>query len=390
MHIVFFAHPTFLGHQSMPRYAQMLADGMRERGHQVELWMPEAQFFKLPGPAALRKWFSYVDQYAVFPARVRRRLKACAPNTLFVFTDHALGPWVPLVADRPHIVHCHDFLAQYAALNQIEESPISWTGKQYQAFIRRGYSAGKNFISVSEKTRADLHHFLPGLPARSEVVYNGLNQVFVAREPAEARRTLGAKIGLNLLPGYLLHVGGNQWYKNRLGVIELYNAWRDRGGAPLPLLLVGAAPNAELQQAQAQSLYAQDIHLLTGLEDEAVRLAYAGATVFLFPSLAEGFGWPIAEAMASGCPVITTQEAPMTEVGAAAAFYLPRRPATATAAAWAAAGAHVVQQVVALSTAERQAVVAAGLANARRFEPALALDQMETIYKAILASTNHA
>jgi glycosyltransferase involved in cell wall biosynthesis len=121
-----------------------------------------------------------------------------------------------------------------------------------------------------------------------------------------------------------------------------------------------------------------------------VRLAYAGATVFLFPSLAEGFGWPIAEAMASGCPVITTQEAPMTEVGAAAAFYLPRRPATGTAAAWASAGAHVVQQVVALSTAERQAVVAAGLANARRFEPAVALDQMETIYKAILASTNYA
>ena len=374
----------------MPRYAQMLADGMRERGHQVELWMPEAQFFKLPGPAALRKWFSYVDQYAVFPARVRRQLKAWAPDTLFVFTDHALGPWVPLVADRPHVVHCHDFLAQYAALDQIAESPIGWTGKQYQAFIRRGYSTGKNFISVSEKTRTDLHHFLPALPARSEVVYNGLNQVFGAREPTEARRTLGAQIGLNLLPGYLLHVGGNQWYKNRLGVIELYNAWRAVSELSLPLLLVGAAPTTELQQAQAQSPYAQDIHLLTGLSDEAVRLAYAGATAFLFPSLAEGFGWPIAEAMASGCPVITTGEAPMTEVGAAAAFYIPRRPATADATTWATAAAQVVQQVVTLDAQERRAVVEAGLANARRFEPAVALDHMETIYQAILAPSHHA
>jgi glycosyltransferase involved in cell wall biosynthesis len=389
MNIVFFAHPTFLGHQSMPRFAQMLVDGMRARGHTVELWMPEAHWFKLPAPGALRKWFSYVDQYAVFPAKVRRDIKQCAMDTLFVFTDHALGPWVPLVADRRHAIHCHDFLAQQSALNHIPESSTSWTGKQYQAFIRRGYSKGKNFISVSEKTREDLRQFLPAPPLRSEVVYNGLNQAFEVQDPTKARNLLGQRTGLNLLPGYLLHVGGNQWYKNRSGVIEIYTSWRATSQLSLPLLLIGSPADAELQHIHAQSPYAQDIHLLTGIEDEAVRLAYSGATAFLFPSLAEGFGWPIAEAMASGCPVITTNEAPMTEVGAAAAFYVPRRPAAGDTQAWAAACARVVQQVVALSPAARQAAVAAGLANASRFEADAALDRIEAIYQDILATFEH-
>ena len=50
------------------------------------------------------------------------------------------------------------------------------------------------------------------------------------------------------------------------------------------------------------------------MPDDLVKMAYVGASLFLFPSLAEGFGWPIAEAMASGCPVITTNKRPMTEV----------------------------------------------------------------------------
>lgn len=368
----------------MPRFAHMLVEGMQARGHRVELLKPAAQLSRLPAPAFLSKWLGYLDQYVVFPAKIRRHLKASAPDTLFVFTDHALGPWLPLIERRPHVIHCHDFLAQSAALNQIPESTLRWSGKQYQAFIRRGYAKGENFISVSQKTREDLHRFLPAPPLRSEVVYNGFNQTFEPLEPANARAWLDRRTGLDLFGGYLLHVGGNQWYKNRQGVIEIYNAWRAAGPPPLPLLLIGAAPSEALLATQVHSPYASDIHFLTDVEDETVRQAYSGATVFLFPSLAEGFGWPIAEAMAAGCPVITTQEAPMTEVGALAAFYVPRRPTHGNVAAWATESAHVVQQVVVLSPVERQAVLAAGAANANRFETAGALNLIEAIYKDIV------
>ena len=384
MHIVLFAHPDFLGHQSMPRFAHMLAGGMRARGHTVEIWQPKAWLFHLAVPAALKKWLGYLDQYLVFAYQVRRRLKRCPIETLFVFTDQALGPWVPLVSHRPHVIHCHDFLALRSAQGTIVENPTAWTGRYYQAFIRRGYACGKHFISVSHKTREDLHRFLPFPPQRSEVVYNGLNQAFLPLDPLLARVKLGQTLARDLTAGYLLHVGSNHWYKNRFGVIEIYNAWRTAGGAALPLIMVGEAPTPALLTRHVSSPFKEQIQLVSGLSDEFVRTAYAGATVFLFPSLAEGFGWPIAEAMASGCPVITTNEAPMTEVAGTAGFLIPRRPPQpAAAAVWAVEAALIVQQLVTLPHAKRAALIQAGLVNAQRFDPGRAITQIESIYQAI-------
>lgn len=151
MNLVFFTHPAFLGHQSMPRFAKMLEDGMKQRGHSVARWSPRPRLFALPSPRALRKWLGYIDQYFLFPIEVRSRIKDTIPDTLFVFADNALGPWVPLVKNRFHVIHCHDFLAQKSALGQISENPTSWTGRLYQKFIRRGYSTGKiSFLSLKK------------------------------------------------------------------------------------------------------------------------------------------------------------------------------------------------------------------------------------------------
>ena len=132
MNIVFFTHPDFLGHVSMPRFSRMMEEGMKKRGHKTEVWTPKPRFFKLPVPKAVKKWLGYIDQYVIFPMETRRRLKKWPKNTLFVFTDNALGPWVPLVTHLPHVMHCHDFMAQESALGLVPENPTGWTGKQYQ------------------------------------------------------------------------------------------------------------------------------------------------------------------------------------------------------------------------------------------------------------------
>ncbi|QJD96954.1 glycosyltransferase family 4 protein [Mucilaginibacter robiniae] len=385
MRIIFFTHPPFLGSQSMPRFARMLAEGMQNRGHETEVWTPEAKFYLLPVPQMFKKWMGYIDQYLVFPAQVRKRMAQYGNNTLFVFTDQALGPWVPLVAKRPHVIHCHDFLAQQSALGQISENPTSRSGQQYQAYIRSGYQQGKNFISVSHKTQQDLHQFLGQIPPKSLMVYNGLNQKFIAGNTLSARKNLSAQLSLDLNNGYLLHVGGNQWYKNRTGVIEIYNEWRKTAAQSLPLLMIGAVPDAKLTTQYESSPYKEDIHLVSGKSDDVVKLAYQGAAVFLFPSLAEGFGWPIAEAMASGCPVITTGEAPMTEVGGEVAFYIPRRPQTgAEVQAWAQDAATQVSRILAFPAADREQQVAKGLINAARFNADGTLNRLEHIYQDIL------
>lgn len=387
MKIVFLTHPPFIGSQSMPRFAGMLEDGMVRRGHEVIRWTARPFFYRLALPPSLRKWLGYLDQYLIFPLIVRKRLKTEQNGTLFVIVDQALGPWVPLVADRRHAIHCHDFLAQKSALGMIPENPTGKSGAIYQAFIRRGYQRGRNFISVSEKTKSDLSSFLSSTPAVSEVVYNGLNPAFVERDGNAARLEFEKAAHLDLSEGYVLHVGANQWYKNRMGVVEIYDAWREANPVRLPLILIGPSATKALRAACAASPFSDDIHLLSGLNDEAVRAAYAGASVFVFPSLAEGFGWPIAEAMASGCPVITTAEAPMTEVAGDAAFLIPRRPIpTSESSKWAVEAAEVLQKVLSLSSEERNAVRKRGMANSDRFNSQTTLDRIESIYVAVATS----
>lgn len=386
MHIVFFTHPSFLQSQSMPRFAQTLTQGMKMRGHTIDVLSPEAFFYNLPVPQGVKKWMGYIDQYLLFPLKVQTYIRKNGSETLFVFADQALGPWVPLVKDRPHVIHCHDFLAQLSALGKIPENITGKTGKMYQNYIRRGYQQGRNFISVSKKTQEDLHSMLKTPPALSEVVYNGLNQDFEESDVTVARKFIAKEIGINISNGYLLHVGGNQWYKNRRGVIEIYNAWRKNHHIKMPLLLIGNTPNDKLLSVYNSSPYQKDIYLLTGKSDAFVKQAYCGASVFLFPSLAEGFGWPIAEAMASGCPVITTGDAPMTEVGGAAAYYISRMPYPLVNKNWANAAAEVVNKVLNLTAVERSAVIKSGVENANEFDSRNSLDTIENLYKRIANS----
>lgn len=382
MRVILFAHPVFLGHKSMPRFTKMLADGLSERGHHVEIYSPEAFFFNIHAQASIKKWLGYIDQLFIFPAIIKRRIKN-NHDTLYILTDHALGMWVPIVKHLPHIIICHDFLAQRSAAGEIPQNPTDWTGRKYQQLIRRGYTQGENFISVSNKTQDDLHRFLGRVPKVSEVVYNGLNNNFAPIDTKIARHILKEKTNIDTVNGYILHVGGNHWYKNRVGVVKIYDAWRAAFKKSVPLLLVGELPDVELQQEIDASLYKDDIYLLSDITDENINSVYSGALILLFPSYAEGFGWPIAEAMASACIVITTNEAPMTEVGGDAAIYIPVQPFMAKIDEWAIKAAKVLNQTIELPAAGRLKILKKGIENAKRFNTNKALEAVEKIFKNI-------
>lgn len=383
MKIVIFTHPPFHVSQSMPRFAKMLGNGMESRGHEVEFWTAEKFFYRVISPFKIKKWLGYIDQFLIFPLQVKIRLRKYGPETLFVFADQALGPWMPLVAKRRHIVHCHDFLAQRSALGEIPENKVGVSGKIYQMYIRRGYRKGRNFISISQKTQSDLHRFLNTTPQLSEVVYNGLNQNFHPACVIESRKQLGMEFQMDLASGYILHVGGNQFYKNRKGVIKIYNAWREMNDEKLPLLLIGFSPTEELRGLKNSSAFASDIYFLTNVTDQFLQVSYQGASVLLYPSLEEGFGWPIAEAMASGCPVVTTNRNPMKEVGGEDCYYIPRY-SDMDEKEWTKECAGTLKQILELPQENRQKLIQAGIKNAKRFATQKALNRIESLYKSVL------
>jgi glycosyltransferase involved in cell wall biosynthesis len=367
----------------MSRFAGMILCGMTERGHKVESWTSRQTFGRLPIPSAfIRKWLGYADQFLVYPRELRQLVNRQPSDTLFVVTDQALGMWVPCFAHRPHVIHCHDFLALKSALGEFSENPTGWTGRQYQQRIRKGFSRGKTFISVSEKTREDLHRFLPRVPKISEVVRNGLNHPFRPMEMAE-RISLLKQVGVEIPKhGFIVHIGGNQWYKNRRGVLEIYRVYVHSHPNPLELWMIGAKPSDQLLNLAASIPKSGKVHFLSGLTNEQVNAAYSHARVLLFPSLEEGFGWPIVEAMACGTPVIATDRAPMREVGGSSAYYIHRMNSSLeNDHLWAVDGAKCLQTILNLKTKKLDALRCEGLKHVEQFAAEKSLDCYERIYQ---------
>jgi glycosyltransferase involved in cell wall biosynthesis len=109
-----------------------------------------------------------------------------------------------------------------------------------------------------------------------------------------------------------------------------------------------------------------------------LRALYSVASALLFPSWMEGFGWPVLEALACGCAVITTDRDPMQEVGGGAAVYVASCPSEKTARKrWVASTAATAQEVLDRSGPERLLWRARGIAQAARFNRDSWLDQLE-------------
>jgi glycosyltransferase involved in cell wall biosynthesis len=179
-----------------------------------------------------------------------------------------------------------------------------------QRFAERILKRADGLIAVSENTRSDAVRVLGLDPAKIRVIHSGVTQNFFQATPASAA-AVAAKFVLRR--PYILFLGTLEPRKNLERLLDAYAQLSAPTRAEFELVLAGPTGWAE-PQTLARLRTAKGVRLLGYVQEEDLPGLTAGAAVFAYPSLYEGFGFPVAQAMAAGVAVLTSATSSLPEV----------------------------------------------------------------------------
>lgn len=173
-------------------------------------------------------------------------------------------------------------------------------------FAERVLRKADRLIAVSEASRQDAARVLGLDPARIETIHHGVDNRFFHTHPEEA----WAKFSLHT---YILSVGTVEPRKNLGRLLDAFETLPAEMRAEFPLVIAGPI-GWEKPSLVARLKSTAHVRYLGYVDDADLPSLTAGATVFAYPSLYEGFGFPVAQAMACGVPVVTSNVSSLPEV----------------------------------------------------------------------------
>lgn len=231
----------------------------------------------------------------------------------------------------------------------------------------------RRHLCISSNTRNDLLEFYPELdPNCASFAYCGVDPAFTPREEnavAEFKNRLG------LHRPYFMFVGSRVQANNYKNASLFFDALSGMQEVDFDVLCVGGEKDSS-GLAAVNGSGAKIIQI--DLDDDGLALAYSGAAALVYPSLYEGFGLPVAEAMSCGCPVICTSRGSLAEVAADAALRV--------------SGTSIQEMAVALAQARipevRQRLIERGAIQATRFRWDPFVDEMTMLIHALAAQND--
>jgi len=299
-----------------------------------------------------------VAEQVMLPARL------VAQNVSLLHEPHYVLP--PLVPCRA-VVTIHDCIHLMFPQYLPNRLAYGYARATLWAAARRA----ERIFTVSETSKADILRYCDVAAERIIVVYNAIDDRFATPPEPEAIERVRERYQLH--GPFALYVGNIKPHKNLERLIDAFDLVRRGGFERLELLIIGdqISKYPRLRRAVDKHKLHKHVRFLGFVPDDTLAALYRLATVFVFPSLYEGFGLPPLEAMASGTPVVTSNRSSLPEVvGDAAVLVDPYSAASI---------AEGIQQV--LSDPElRRSLSARGLARAREFSWDASIRRVHEVY----------
>lgn len=218
----------------------------------------------------------------------------------------------------PRLGTCHDLIPLLFPKHHTDLRDGFAAGRK--RLDRRRFLGMSHVIAISRATADDLMRLL-GVPAdRITVVYNGVDTERFRPEPAANDDATLARLGVQ--EPFVLCVGAANWRKNSEGMIAGFARARERA-KELRLVWAGRLGRDDAERVDGAARrweVTEHVQRLGYVDDAALATLYRRAVAQLFVSRGEGFGYPVVEAMAAGCPVVTSDRSSLSEIAQGAAL----------------------------------------------------------------------
>jgi glycosyltransferase involved in cell wall biosynthesis len=245
-----------------------------------------------------------------------------------------------------------------------------------RASIAMASKRATRVLTVSESSKRDILRFVDVPADKIDVIYNAFDERFGVEPRDEDVHRVRERYQLH--DPFVLYVGNVKPHKNLGRLIDAFHLVHTRGLDHLKLVLIGddISKYAALRRAVHHHQLHKYVRLIGYLPEDTLAVMYRLASVFVFPSLYEGFGLPPLEAMASGTPVVTSNVSSLPEVvGNGALLVDPYDPSAIADGMYA----------VLTDEALRRDLTQRGLARAKQFSWEASVRRVREIYQQVLA-----